>query len=41
MRSSLVFLGSVLVVVFSSTANAQCKDRVVGNLETCIRHSHN
>ncbi len=30
MRSSLVFLGSVLAVVFSSTANAQCKDSVVG-----------
>ena len=30
MRSSLVFLVSVLPVVFSSTANAQCKDSVVG-----------
>jgi hypothetical protein len=30
MRSSLVFLASVLAVVFSSTVNAQCKDSVVG-----------
>jgi hypothetical protein len=30
MRSSLVFLGSVLAVVFSSTVSAQCKDSVVG-----------
>ena len=30
MRSSLVFLGSVLAVVFSSTVNAECKDSVVG-----------
>jgi hypothetical protein len=30
MRGSLVFLVSVLAVVFSSTGNAQCKDSVVG-----------
>ena len=30
MRSSLLFLAAALAAVFSSTANAQCKDSVVG-----------
>jgi hypothetical protein len=30
MKSSLIFLVSILVVVFSSTANAQCKGSLVG-----------